>query len=435
MKITFLTPGTGSYYCGACMRDNALANALIEAGHDAELLPMYLPLMLDESSDGLADDVPIFFGGINIYLQQKFSLFRHTPQWMDSLLNKPDLLRSVAKRSHMTSAREHGAMTYEMLKLDTAQFKKELSKLYSWINDHGVPDVICLSTSLMAGFAENVKKQWNVPVICCFQGEDTFLDSLPSEYKDRCWKLMAERCRGADLLLAPSQSYARLMENRLDMPEGSIVVQPNGISLAGFEARREVPDTPTIGYLARMCEVKGLPLLVDAFIHLREKIGHEDCRLRIGGAMTAGDEPLVASLKQKLEDNNLSSFVDWVPNLPRSEKIDFLKSLSLFSVPVVYEEAFGLYVLEAMAAGVPVVQPETSSFPEITEKTSGGICVGIEDPSSLAEAWSGLLRKPDKLKEMGERGRLGVEKFYSLEAMRNQFLSVVDSLAPSPARS
>ncbi len=433
MKITFLTPGTGSYYCGACMRDNALANALIQAGHEAELLPMYLPLMLDEESEGLADDVPIFFGGINIFLQQKFSLFRHTPEWMDRLLNKPNLLRSAAKRSHMTSAREHGAMTFEMLELDSDRFRKELNKLYSWINDSGVPDVFILSTSLMAGFAQKIKSQWGVPVVCCFQGEDAFLDSLPDEYRERCWNLMAKRCEDADVLLAPSRSYANVMEDRLKLSSGTISVQPNGINLEGYSHRSDFPDTPVIGYLARMCEIKGLLLLVDAFIYLRKSLGQENCKLRIAGAMTAGDVALVDSLKAKLETENLSSDVEWLPNLPRDEKIAFLQSLSLFSVPVVYEEAFGLYILEAMAASVPVVQPHTSSFPEITEKTGGGLCVEINDATSLAKAWHGLLEDPDKIRRMGEQGRLGVEKFYSLQAMSSQFINVVDSLVRSPA--
>ncbi len=430
MKITFLTPGTGSYYCGACMRDNALANALIQAGHEAELLPMYLPLMLDEESEGLDAESPVFFGGINIYLQQKFSVFRHSPQWMDRLLNQPGLLRSAAKRSHMTSARDHGEMTFEMLRLDGADFDKELQKLYSWINDHGRPDVLCLSTALQSGMAREIKKQWDIPVVCYFQGEDSFLDSLPDEYRERCWDLMAERCRDADLLLGPSDFYARLMEKRLDLNEGTIKTQYNGINLEGFSKRKSL-GTPTIGYLARMCEVKGLAFLVDAFIHLRNQLGNETCRLDVAGAMTAGDVPLVESLKEKLSEAGLSEAVDWRPNISREEKQDFLSGLSLFTVPVDYEEAFGLYVIEAMAASVAVVQPNRSAFPELVNSTGGGVCVDMERAEDLAIAWQDLLKTPDRLVEMGERGRLGVEKLYSMEAMKNSFITVVESLVQS----
>src|SRR3954471_24406495 len=81
MKIILITPGTGSYYCGVCMRDNALAKELIRQGHDAVMLPMYLPLTLDESSVNAG--IPIFYGGINVYLQQKFAFFRNAPRWLD----------------------------------------------------------------------------------------------------------------------------------------------------------------------------------------------------------------------------------------------------------------------------------------------------------------------------------------------------------------
>lgn len=427
MKITFLTPGTGSYYCGACMRDNALANALIEAGHDAELLPMYLPLMLDDASQGLESETPIFFGGINVFLQQKFSLFRHSPGWMDRLLNQPKLLRSAAKRSHMTSARDHGEMCLEMLRLDSSDFEKELKKLYSWINDHGRPDILCLSTALQAGFAREVKKQWDIPVLLCFQGEDSFLDSLPDEYRDDCWRLMSERCRDADALLAPSASYARMMERRMDLESGAISVQANGINLDGFRAPRDV-DPPAIGFLARMCEVKGLGLLVDAFIHLRTQLGDSCSRLKVAGAMTLGDVAFVDGLKEKLASAGLADSVDWFPNISRDEKMEFFSELSLFSVPVLYEEAFGLYAIEAMAASVPIVQPDHSAFPELIEATGGGLCVSTETPDALAEAWNELLRSPERLKEMGERGRLGVEKHFSMEAMKDSFVSVMESL-------
>ncbi len=432
MKITFLTPGTGSYYCGACMRDNALANALIEAGHEAELLPMYLPLMLDEESEGLESDSPVFFGGINIFLQQKFSLFRHSPEWMDRLLNRPGLLRSAARRSHMTSAHTHGAMTFEMLQLDGAVFEKELGKLYSWINDHGRPDVLCLSTALQSGFAREIKKQWDIPVVCYFQGEDSFLDSLPDEYRERCWNLMAERCRDADLLIAPSQFYGRLMEDRLGLDAGSINIQYNGINLEGFLPRKQV-SAPAIGYLARMCAVKGLPLLVDAFIDLRTRLGETDCVLKVAGAMTPGDVELVDSLKAKLADAGLADAVEWRPNLSREEKQAFFSELTLFSVPVGYDEAFGLYVVEAMAASVPVVQPNRSAFPELIDSTGGGICVDMDGPESLANAWKELLDNPERINELGERGRLGAASGYSRESMRDSFISVMESLLQNRA--
>lgn len=327
----------------------------------------------------------------------------------------------------MTSARDHGAMCYEMLRLDGEIFKKELGKLYSWINDQGRPDILCLSTALQSGFAREIKKQWDIPVVCYFQGEDSFLDSLPDEYRDSCWELMANRCRDADLLIAPSKFYARLMEKRLGLDEGAIDVQYNGINLDGF-IERAAPATPTIGYLARMCAVKGLPLLVDAFIQLRTALGDAKTQLKIAGAMTEGDIPLVDSLKEKIETAGLTDSVEWRPNISREEKQSFLSELSLFTVPVQYDEAFGLYILEAMAASVAVAQPNRSAFPELIESTGGGVCIDIEGPDSLALAWKDLLADPGRVMKLGEQGRLGVESQYSKDRMRDSFISVMESL-------
>jgi len=149
--------------------------------------------------------------------------------------------------------------------------------------------------------------------------------------------------------------------------------------------------------------------------------------------MTQGDVSLVESLKKKLSDSGLADAVEWRPNISRDEKQDFLSELSIFTVPVQYEEAFGLYVIEAMAASVPVVQPNRSAFPELIESSGGGVCVDMDSPEKLAAAWHDLLEEPDRLVQLGDRGRLGVEEKYSMEAMKNSFITIVESLVQSKA--
>src|SRR5437762_1904950 len=107
MNIVQLTPGAAGMYCGGCMRDNALVAALRKLGHDALLLPLYTPLTTDEPDNSAGR---VFFGGLNVFLQQKLSLFRVTPRWMDNLLDSPALLRMATRFAVKTAPDELGAL-------------------------------------------------------------------------------------------------------------------------------------------------------------------------------------------------------------------------------------------------------------------------------------------------------------------------------------
>jgi glycosyltransferase involved in cell wall biosynthesis len=446
MKIVFLTPGTGSYYCGACMRDSTLARELHHAGHDVTIAPMYLPLMLDESTVPGLEKTPVFFGGINVYLQQKLSLFRKAPAVLDRLLNGPGLLRWAARHSHMTSAREHGEMTLQMLRVEASPFQKEWDKLANWLEQEK-PALVCLSNALLAGFTTELKRRLRVPVLTFFQGEDSFLDGLPEPYRSDCWSELAARLSASDALVAPSRFYANFMQERLGLPPGAIDVVHNGIRLEGYQRgagvpsviaeaqARDAPATPTIGYLARMIQEKGLELLVDAFFILARDLGDTQTRLAIAGAATAGDARLIEILKRRIAGADLEARVSWSPNLTREQKVSFLHGLTLFSVPAVYAEAFGLYVIEAMACGIPVVQPAASAFPEIVGATGGGVCVPPGDARALAHAWQELLNDPARCVAMGTAARLGVEKHFSARTMGEQFLHVAERFSRAAGKT
>jgi glycosyltransferase involved in cell wall biosynthesis len=438
LKIVFLTPGTGGWYCGACMRDNALAKALQAAGHEVELLPMYLPLMLDEEVLDSGHAPPVFFGGIRIYLQQKFPWFRHVPACLSRLLNHPRLLRRVAHHSHMTSARDHGELTLAMLRMNDRRFSNEIDSLIAWLRPLH-PDILCLSTALQAGMIPALRRHLNVKILCCFQGEDSFLDGLPEPFRDACWRELALRLRDADARISPSVFYANLMRQRLGLGDLAISVLPNGIDLRGYEPLPVKPGPPVIGFLARLSHEKGLEIMVNAFIHLRTVLGHPNARLHLAGAATAENQPLIDSMRLRLAAAGLTDQVQWQPNLSREEKTTMLKSLTLFSVPAIYPEAFGLYVIEAMASGVPVVQPAASSFPEIIARSGAGVLVPLMNrqpahastgvkPHALAEAWLRSLQEPEKLREMAAASRRAAERFHAVSVMRDGFLELVASL-------
>lgn len=433
MRIVFLTPGTGSYYCGACMRDNALARELHRRGHDVTIVPMYLPLILDDTAlEGLGD-AGVFFGGINVYLQQKLALFRKVPALVNRWLNATSLLRWAARHSHMTSSRDHGAMTLDMLNVGTSGFRQEWEKLLVWLEQGEKPDLCCLSNALLAGLAPELKERLGAPVVAFFQGEDSFLDGLPEPYRSQSWSTMGQRLTASNVLIAPSRFYADFMRVRLGAVTENVVVMFNGIQLDDFAPAPAPPQKPTIGYLARMSREKGLEQLIDAFLILAGKLGDTTARLKIAGAATAGDQPLITRLQRRIADAGLTARVEWSPNLTREQKIAFLRSLTLFSVPATYAEAFGLYLIEAMACGVPVVQPESAAFPELIAATGGGVCVAPRDPAALARGWQRLLADPGKCAALGRAGRLGVEQHFSAAKMAGQFLQVAEPLARATA--
>jgi glycosyltransferase involved in cell wall biosynthesis len=404
------------------MRDNSLARELIAMGHEAHLVPMYLPLQLDE--ERIDESTPVFFGGINVYLQQKYRLFRKLPRWMDQVFNGRRLLRMVAKRSHLTSANEQGEMTCLMLRLEESNLGKEVDKLVDWLKQDGKPDVIVLSNALLAGLIRELKSRLGVSVVCTFQGEDSFLDSLPKPWCNLAWEELAMRVQDADVLVAPSQFYGRLMEERLRLEPGSIHVIPNGIDLSGWR-ESDGENVKRIGYLARMCHSKGLGLLVDAFIQLNDS----SLTLAIAGTMGGGDDVYVAGLKKKLEKARLDNRVEWFPDLARQEKVDFLRDLSVFSVPVVYPEAFGLYLLEAMACGVPVVMPNASAFPEVVNSAECGVLVTPGSAGDLARGLQEMLDDPER-EVVGKKGRRAVEERYHVGAMALNFEKIFGKVAP-----
>ena len=427
MRILQLTPGTGNFYCGNCIRDNALVNALQKLGHECTLVPMYLPMLTEGPS--AADGEEVQFGGINAYLQQKSSVFRKAPRWVDRLFNAPWMLRMAAKRAGMTKASELGEMTNSMLAGEMGHQAKEIDKLVEWIGNTKQVDVVNLSNCLLIGLARRIKEALGVPVVCTLMGEDAYLDALPEDDSNRAWDMLTERAKGLDAFVAVSQYYGDVMKNRMSLRDDQLRVVYNGVSLDGYADSSEKPDAPTLGYFARMCHGKGLHILVDAFIELKKRDTIPNLKLRVAGTKTEIDDLFIAEQKTKLAKANLTDAAKFIPNVPREEKIRFLESLSVLSVPVIYGESFGMYLIEAMAAGVPVVQPNSGAFPEIVDQTGGGV---IYEPapgsSALADAIEGLLSNPDRAKQLGEQGRQSVREKFTVDHMARGVVEVYESV-------
>ena len=418
LRIVQITPGAGKMFCGACLRDNALVTALRKLGHDAVMAPLYLPLTLDEEDQSAGN--PIFFSGINVYLEQQSAFFRRAPAWLHDALASPTLLQWASGAAAKTPPADLGGMTISMLRGEEGNQARELEDLIDWLRAEK-PDVVSLSNALLAGMARRIKAELRVPVLCSLQGEDWFLDSLPSPDRELAWQTAAERAADVDLFIAPSRYFADLMQSRLKLSAQRMRVLPNGIQLDGYtgQARGEV-QPPVLGYFARMCREKGLETLAGAFIVLKKRGRVPNLKLRIGGSCGPADQIVVDQVRSRLEQHGLTADAEFHPNLSRADKLAFLRSLSVFSVPALYGEAFGLYVIEALASGGPVVQPHHAAFPELIAATGGGIlCAPGEEPA-LADAIESLLLNPARARALGEAGQKAVQARFGIETMAAQ---------------
>lgn len=415
MRIAYITAGAAGMFCGSCLHDNTLVSALLALGHDALLIPTYTPIRTDEPD---VSQKRVFLGGINVYLQQKFALFRHTPRFFDRLLDAPRLLRWVSRYAVKTRAEELGDLAISVLEGAHGRQKKEFDRLVNWLASEVKPDLVELSNVLLAGMAHPLRERLGVPVLGTLQGDDVFLESLPTSYRERALALVSERCRDLSGFVATSRAYADFMAEYLKLPRERIDVIYPGLNLTGHGPAPRSDGGPfTVGYFARICPEKGLHILVEAYCQMRQMAGTPPCRLHVSGWLGDNDRPYFDQQKKRLADAGLLDEFEHVESPDHASKVRFLQGLDVLSVPTVYREPKGLYVLEAWANGIPVVQPAHGSFPELIEATGGGLLVRPEDAADLARSLRRLLDDADERRALGARGLRGVHARFTARVM------------------
>lgn len=416
MNIVQLTPGAGGMYCGNCFRDNALVAALRRMGHETLLVPLYLPMTLDETPT--LGSVPTFFGGINVFLSHQSEWYRHAPAWVRRWMDHPALLRFAAGRAAKTRAEDVGALNLSMLRGEEGNQVRELDDMVAWMGNLPHPDVVFLSNALLVGMARRIKERLKTRVIVFLQSEEAFLDAMTEPWRSKSWEALAERGEDVDAWISPSRYFADRMSERLGLPSEKVHVVHNGISLDGYrDIQRPVNDKPVLGFFARMCPDKGLDIVVDAFIELRRRGKVPDLQLHVGGGCGPSDVPFVNQLKQRLAQAGLADEARFFPNVTREEKVRFYAGCDVISVPSRQSEAFGLYVIEALAAGTPLVQPDATTFPELLNATGGGILFKGYRPDALADGVESLLLNRDRLRALGEAGRRAVFERFNDDVM------------------
>lgn len=414
MKVAYLTAGAGGMYCGSCMRDNTLAAALIRKKRDVTLIPVYSPIRVDEP-DVSTDRV--YYGGINVFLQQKSALFRHAPRLLDRLLDSPRLLERAMRRAGSARTEELGPLTLSILRGEEGAQRRELEKLIEGLGPLR-PDVVHLPNAMFVGLARSLREALDAAVVCSLTGEDIFLESLPSPHREEAYELIRRAAGDVHGFFSVTRYYGEYARRRFGVSEDRLYAVPMGIRVDDIPpapANRGGAGPFTLGYLARVCPEKGLHLLCEAFIRLHDR-GLRP-RLKIAGYVPEGSREYLEEIRSCLSERGLDDFVDWLGEVDRAGKLAMLGSCDVFSVPTVYREAKGIYVLEALAHGVPVVQPAHGSFPELIGATGGGVLFEPCDAGELADVIERLMGDEAERRRLGAEGLRAVREHFTDERM------------------
>jgi glycosyltransferase involved in cell wall biosynthesis len=431
MKILSITAGAAGMYCGSCSRDNALAVELLARGHDVTLLPLYTPTTTDETNVSRGQ---VLFGGISIYLQQNLALFRKTPRFLDRLWDSPRVIEAFASRSISTDPKLLGSLMISMLQGRRGVLRKEFDKLLEWLAAEPTPDVINLPNSLLIGLAAPLRDVLKRPVCCTLQGEDLFLDGLIEPYRRQALDLIQRQVGDVDRFIAVSEYYVPVMSTLLGIPADRITVVPLGINLAGYTPRaphREDGGPFRVGYFARVAPEKGLHLLAEAYAQFRRRTAGAPVRLEAAGYLSRAHEAYLAEVRRDLDRAGLGHEFTYRGAVDRDGKLAFLRSLDVLSVPATYDEPKGVFLLESMASGVPVVQPRRGAFTEIVARTGGGLLVAPDDPSALADGLYQLWQDRELAATLGARGVAGVAAHYGVARSADRLLELYSSMLPA----
>jgi len=167
---------------------------------------------------------------------------------------------------------------------------------------------------------------------------------------------------------------------------------------------------------------------VEAFILLKQTPALESCQLQITGGKTMADEPFLHEIQHRLEQAGVAGDVIFMSEFSREHRLNWLRGLTVMCVPEKEEASYGLFAMEALATGVPIVEPAIGIFPELVALTGGGVIVEEDTPQSFAASLRPLLLDLDAARRLGQQGRLGIEKHFDVEKTAADLISLLDKV-------
>ena len=392
-------------------------------GIKASAIPLYLPPEEAVVDSGM--DKNVFFGAISMYIREKVPFLKNMPVFLDKLFDSAPMLRMAAKRAGTTRTEGLEEMTLNMIKGENAFPEKELRRLVDYLCKDGKPDIIHLSNALIIGLARQLKRKMDVKIVCSLLNEDDWINEMAEPFQSDAWKLIAREAPNVDAFLTPSKYYKNFFISKTGITEINFYVVPLGLD-PDHELLNVVKkdNWPAIGYFCRINSHNGFDKLVDAFIKLKLKDSLPGLTLHVSGGYTGDDKSFIAEQIRKVKEAGLKSFIRIYPEFHGNSKQQFFSNIDVMSVPVRKYDGYGLYLLEANAAGIVVVQPSTGAFPEIIARTGGGVTYSPDNIDELADCLIKVLNDKELLLKLGSIGKENVLKNLSLDKMSEGLSSV-----------
>lgn len=417
MKIVYLITGSGgSFYCTNCYRDMLYFRAINKVpGMTASAIPLYLPP--DKKNTETGFDKHVFFGAISMFLREKVGIFRNMPAFLEKFFDLGPFLKLAARQAGTTSPEGYEDLTLNMIEGDNAFRKKEVNRLVKYLSKNGEPDIIHLSNALILGLARQIKNRMQVKVVCSLLNEDDWIEDMSEPWRGRAWELIAREAVYVDQFITPSNYYKQLFISKTGIKGDNIHVVPLGFDPEQSSVEKNTNHPPAIGYFCRVSHNNGFDKIIDAFIDLKTRNIVPGLTLNVCGGYTGIDKAFISQQIKKIREHGYQKSIKIYPEFQGNKKLEFFNNVDVISVPVRKYDGYGLYILEANSSGIPVVQPATGAFPEIIEKTGGGITYWPDTIEELSSSLLKLLTDRELAFKLGETGKSRVRAELSLEKM------------------
>lgn len=278
------------------------------------------------------------------------------------------------------------------------------------------PDIV--SAHYASGYATTARLVRYRPWVLSVWGSDVY--DFPYKTPLHRW-LVHTNLLAADAVASTSQCMAEQVRT-LAAGVGTIAITPFGVDIGAYQGltptAQAQPGRWVVGTVKTMAEKYGVDTLIEAFALLLRKLATnfpalaDQLHLRL-----VGGGPQTDALQQLTRNLGIANRVEFVGQVPHAQVPQALASLDIYvALSRSDSESFGVAIIEAGAAGRPVVVSNAGGLPEVTVHGVTGLVVPREHPLAAADAMEQLLLDADLRQQMGRAAQLHVAKNYSWPA-------------------